>query len=187
MFCDNCGQQNPDSARFCTGCGRTMDGSTPAPLAFASEVGSRLRGAVSKNELLTVYMITFYLGLYSVLALLVGMASSYGAMVGSFMSAGLGGFGGDQAIMAGIGGMLSSLLGVYGLASARGLFSRQAWARKSAIVAAIVWAIMEFVVIFGAEKISGPILLLTLLRSGIWVAIAACLTLPSVKETLSER
>jgi len=163
-----------------------MDGSTPAPLAFASEVGTRLRGAVSKNELLTVYMITFYLGLYSIFALLVGMASSYGAMVGSFVSAGLGGFGGDQAIMAGIGGMLSSLLGVYGLASARGLFSHQAWARKSAIVAAIVWALMEFVVIFGADKISGPILLLTLLRSGIWVAIAACLRLPSVKNTLGE-
>ena len=168
MFCDNCGQQNPDSARFCTGCGRAMDGSAPAPMMFAAEVGNRLRGAVEKNELLTVYTAAFYMGVHSLFALFLGIITSLGAFGGSFASASLGGFGGDKVVMAGIGG----------------LFTRQSWAGKSAILASILWAILEFVVIFVAPQISGPILLLTVLRAAVWAGIGACLMQPSVKNIL---
>ena len=106
MFCDNCGQQNPDSARFCTGCGRAMDGSAPASMMFAAEVGNRLRGAVEKNELLTVYTAAFYMGVHSLFALFLGIITSLGAFGGSFASASLGGFGGDKVVMAGIGGLI---------------------------------------------------------------------------------
>ncbi|MBL0228978.1 zinc ribbon domain-containing protein [Thermomonas sp.] len=184
MFCDNCGQQNPDSARFCTGCGRAMDGSAPAPMMFAAEVGNRLRGAVEKNELLTVYTAAFYMGVHSLFALFLGIITSLGAFGGSFASASLGGFGGDKVVMAGIGGLILSLFGAYGLAIARGLFTRQSWAGKSAILASILWAILEFVVIFVAPQISGPILLLTVLRAAVWAGIGACLMQPSVKNIL---
>lgn len=184
MFCDNCGQQNPDSARFCTGCGRATDGSAPAPMVFASEVGSRLRGAVEQNQLLTIYMIAFYLGMYSLLALAGGMALGYSALMGGVVSGLLGGMGGGQIILGGIGGVIACLLGIYGLASVLGLFRRQAWARQPAIFASIAFAIAEFSIIFFAGAVTGPILLLVLLKVGIWGSCAYSLSLPSVKATM---
>jgi len=195
MFCDNCGQQNPDNARFCTGCGRATDGSAPAQMPFAAEMGSRFKGAVSKNSVLTVNIIAFYLGLFSLTALVFGALAAYIAITGSLVSAGplgdlakLAGAGGVDSKLkwAGILGLLGSLLGAYGLASARGLFGRQAWAREPAFIAAAIWAVAEFLTLFAAGKITGGILLLVLLRTGIWTAIAFCLTLPSVKEALTE-
>ena len=46
MFCDNCGQENPDGTRFCAGCGRVVSGSAAA-MATAAEAARRLHSAAT--------------------------------------------------------------------------------------------------------------------------------------------
>jgi hypothetical protein len=171
-----------------------MDGSTPAPMMFASEVGHRFKGAISRNSLLTVNMIAFYLGLFSASAFLVGVAMSVASLLASVAASGplgelaelgSGGVSGKLA-MAGIFGVFSSLLGAYGLASARGLLVRRAWARGPAMIASIIWAVLTFFLLFIADKISGALLLMLLLQVGIWAACSFVLSLPSVKESFAE-
>jgi hypothetical protein len=193
MFCENCGQKNPDNARFCSGCGKPSDAATPAPMAFASEVGTRFKGAISRNNLLAVTMIGLYLGTFSlgalVLGTLVGVLSLLATVlasgpVGELASLASGGIMGKLAT-AGIFGILASLLGAYGLASARGLLARQAWARHPAMITAIVWAVLAFFMLFAAGKISGSLLLMILLQTAALGACAFALSQASVKDSLA--
>ena len=47
MFCPNCGVRNPDEAKFCFGCGKSLPaqgGATPEPVAASGTPGSKLAG-----------------------------------------------------------------------------------------------------------------------------------------------
>lgn len=46
MFCDNCGQENPEGTRFCAACGH-VTGGTAAAMVSAAEVTRRLSGAAT--------------------------------------------------------------------------------------------------------------------------------------------
>ncbi len=123
MFCDNCGQQNPDSARFCTGCGRGMDGSAP-PYggAATTSVGSQLHGAAqtfarspagkttasvfgSFNTMVTprIIAILFWLGVVAIgFGGLSGLIAGFGAMK----------MGGDAGVIMGFGTWIATGIGV---------------------------------------------------------------------------
>lgn len=187
MFCDNCGHQNPDSAKFCSGCGRGMDGAMPDPMKLASDVSNRLRGVVASNDLLVVDMIGFYLGFFSAGALVGGMLLNYISLAASRAAASpvgalLGGSDvGSELKWYGALGLFVSLFGAYGLACARGLFGRRSWARNPARIAAFTWSVICALSLFAVDNFSGGYLLLVILQIGVWCAVASSLSMPSLK------
>ncbi|MBL0228981.1 DUF4282 domain-containing protein [Thermomonas sp.] len=47
MFCDNCGQENPDGTRFCASCGHAMDGSAPTPTSSGARAHTPMGGVTT--------------------------------------------------------------------------------------------------------------------------------------------
>jgi len=188
MFCASCGQGNPDGAKFCSGCGKNPNGGDAnvdigaTATAFASQV----RGRVEKEGALFTTSIAFYIGFWSLLALVAGgfgvlAAQGMGSMMSSF---GMGG--GGRNLLLGFAMIVVHLLGAFGLAGVYGLFKRLEWGRQATVTVASIWVIINIITLFTEDQISGPTLMLVLLNASVLVGAVLYLKMPSIKQLFAE-
>ncbi|MCR5591756.1 MAG: YARHG domain-containing protein [Lachnospiraceae bacterium] len=69
MFCENCGKQMPDGAKFCTECGAELKQPAPAPAASSAPVNAASSGAAKpKKKNTAVIVICIVLGVLILMA-----------------------------------------------------------------------------------------------------------------------
>lgn len=117
MFCDQCGAQVPDQARFCQSCGKAFGGAAVLPTA---------QGRVARHVRI-VAILWLILSGFRLLSALTLMGLGRGGMYIPGMPFFV------HRILSGI-GFLFLVGAALGLAAGWGLLQREAWARMLAIV-----------------------------------------------------
>lgn len=81
MFCQNCGQQNPDGTTFCANCGSALNGAPVAPAAPVAPVAPVAPAAVpgkglgiASMVLGIVALVCFCTGWFAIICAIVGTA-----------------------------------------------------------------------------------------------------------------
>jgi hypothetical protein len=123
MFCDQCGTQVPDQARFCSSCGKAFGGATAA-------VSAPAQGRVARHlrVLAILWLILSGFRLLGAIAMMgLGRGGVYIPGMPFFV----------HQILSGIGFFF--LIGaVLGLIAGWGLLQREVWARMLAIIVGVV-------------------------------------------------
>ncbi|MGZ5435132.1 MAG: zinc-ribbon domain-containing protein [Pyrinomonadaceae bacterium] len=72
MFCPDCGNQNPDTATFCMGCGHKFSSTPTSHTTFAQPAPKK------SNTGIYIFVIVLVLGLFAIIAIVLGGAAFYG-------------------------------------------------------------------------------------------------------------
>jgi hypothetical protein len=121
MYCDQCGNQVPDNAHFCSSCGKAFGGAAAAPGASSST--GRVARHVRILGILWLVLSGFRLIPGLAMMAIFGPARRFIPGVPFFV----------HSIVSGI-GFLFVIGAVVGLAAGWGLIQRESWARMLAIV-----------------------------------------------------
>jgi zinc-ribbon domain len=121
MYCDQCGTQLPDNARFCSFCGKAFGAFAGAP--GATSTTGRVARHVRTLGILWLVLSSFRLIPGLVMMAIFGPGRRYIPGVPFFV----------HGIVSGI-GILFVAAAVVGLAAGWGLIQRESWARMLAIV-----------------------------------------------------
>ncbi|HEY7390972.1 MAG TPA: zinc ribbon domain-containing protein [Bryobacteraceae bacterium] len=123
MFCDQCGAQVPDSARFCQACGKAFGGAAPP-------VSAPTQGRVARHVRIValLWLILSGFRLLSAVTLMgIGRGGIYIPGMPFFV----------HQMLSGI-GFVFLIAAALGLAAGWGLLQRESWARMLAIVMGIL-------------------------------------------------
>jgi hypothetical protein len=124
MYCDQCGAQLPDHARFCSNCGKSLGGGiVPAAAVVVSTAGGRVARHVRTLGILWLVLSGFRLIPGLIMMAIFGPGRRYIPGVPFFV----------HGLVSGI-GLLFVIGAAIGLAAGWGLIQREPWARMVAIV-----------------------------------------------------